>query len=158
MPEISTEVMIEQLLGVLDEAFEHPPRSWTYFIDNSPEAGFYGTLARLSAAEASRSLGGTSIAAHVHHVTFGLAVSTAWLQGDRSERDWQESWRVQTVDEAAWTRLQEQLRQEHQALRQAIASYTSSGAEAFGGAIAAIAHAAYHLGAIRQKVTFNQKN
>jgi hypothetical protein len=152
MADIPMNVVIGQLLGVLDEAFEHPPKPWTYFTDNSADAGFFGTLSKLNAAEASRISGGTSIAAHVHHVTFGLVVSSAWIQGDRSKRDWQESWRVSTVDDAAWSQMQEQLRREYKILRQTIEAHASSGVEAFGGAIAAITHVAYHLGAIRQKV------
>jgi hypothetical protein len=157
MADISTKVMIGELLNILDEAFEHPPMPWTYFTDNNAGAGFFGTLAKLSAVEASHSSGGTSIAAHVHHVVFSLAVSSAWMQGDRSSHDWQESWRISTVDDAAWSRLQEQLRSEYKNLRQVFASHASSSVEAFGGAIAAIAHAAYHLGAIRQKAVFNQR-
>jgi hypothetical protein len=61
------------------------------------------------------------------------------MQGDRSSRDWQESWRISTVDDAAWSRLQEQLRSEYKNLRQVFASHASSSVEAFGGAIAAIA-------------------
>jgi len=152
------EEVIGQLLGVLDEAFEHPQKPWTYFTDNSADAGFFGTLAKLSTAEASRPSGGTSIAAHVHHVVFGLVVSSAWIQGHRRRRDWQESWRVSTVDDAAWSRLQEQLRNECKNLRQVIESHASSGIEAFGGALAAIAHVAYHLGAVRQKAVFSQKS
>ena len=158
MANISMEVVVEQLFGVLDEAFEHPPKPWTYFTDNNADGGFFGTLAKLSAAEASRLSGGTTIAAHVHHITFGLSVSSAWIQGDYSQRNWEESWRLSTVDDAAWPRLQEQLRREYKNLRQAIASHGLSSVEAFGGAIAAIAHAAYHLGAIRQKAAFIQKN
>lgn len=158
MTDISIKAAIEQLLGVLDEAFEHPQKPWTYFTDHGADAGFFGALAKLSAAEASRLSGGTSIAAHAHHVVFSLAVSSAWIQGDRSSRNWQESWRLSTVDDAAWSRLQEQLRSEYKKLRQIIASQAFSGVEAFGGAIAAIAHAAYHLGAIRQKMAFNQKS
>jgi hypothetical protein len=53
--------------------------------------------------------------------------------------------------------LQEQLRSEYKNLRQVFASHASSSVEAFGGAIAAIAHVAYHLGAVRQKAVFNQR-
>jgi hypothetical protein len=158
MADISTKVMIGELLNILDEAFEHPPKPWTYFTDNSADAGFFGTLAKLSAAEASRLSGGTTIAAHVHHVTFGLSVSSAWILGDHSQRNWEESWSISKVDDAAWPRLQEQLRREYKNLRQAIESHALSSVEAFGGAIAAIAHLAYHLGAIRQKAAFIQKN
>jgi hypothetical protein len=52
--DISMEVAIGQLLGVLDEAFEHPPKPWTYFTDHGADAGFFGALAKLSAADASR--------------------------------------------------------------------------------------------------------
>lgn len=158
MADISMKVAVGQLLAVLDEAFEHPQKPWTYFTDNSADAGFFGALAKLSAAQASRVSGETSIAAHAHHVVFSLAVSSAWIEGDRSSRDWQESWRVSAVDDAAWSRLQERLRSEHKNLRRIIEAQASSGIEAFGGAVAAVAHMAYHLGAIRQKAAFNQKN
>jgi hypothetical protein len=56
------------------------------------------------------------------------------------------------VDDAAWASLQEQLRRGYEDLRQAIPAHAASRVEAMGGAIGAIAHVAYHLGAIRQKV------
>jgi hypothetical protein len=58
------------------------------------------------------------------------------------------------VDDAAWASLQEQMRARYQELRQAIESIESHGAadaETVGGALGALAHVAYHLGAIRQK-------
>ena len=48
MVDISMEVVREQLLGVLREAFEGPAQ-WSYFADPGPEGGLFGTLARLSA-------------------------------------------------------------------------------------------------------------
>jgi hypothetical protein len=158
MANISIDTVIGQLLAVLDEAFEHPPTPWTYFTDNNPDAGFFGTLAKVSAAEASRSYGGTSIAAHVHHIIFSLEASAAWIRGDRSQRNWDESWRVSTVDGATWSQAQEQLRRQYKDLRYAIESHASSSVEAMGGALAAVAHVAYHLGAIRQKVTYSRQS
>lgn len=152
MAEISMDAVIEQLLGVLDEAFAGPPEAWSYFTDNSPDAGLLGTLATLSAAEASRPWGGTTIAAHVNHILFGLAASSAWIRGDRDPRNWQESWRVRAVDDAAWSRMLEELRRAYEDLRQAIQTHSSSSVEAMGEAIGAIAHVGYHLGAIRQKI------
>jgi hypothetical protein len=96
-------------------------------------------------------VGGSSIAAHVHHVVFSLEASTAWIRGDRSSRDWQQSWSVGAVDDAAWARLQEQLRTGYGALRRAIEQQAASSVEAAGGAVGTVAHMAYHLGAIRQK-------
>jgi hypothetical protein len=59
---------------------------------------------------------------------------------------------LSVVDDAAWKRLQEEIRIGHRDLRRAIESQGASSAEAMGGALAAVAHCAYHLGAIRQKV------
>src|SRR5262245_19906310 len=98
MADISADVVTGQLLAVLREAFEGAER-WSYFTDHGPEAGLFGTLGRLSAAEASRVTGGTSVAAHVYHTLFGLEASAAWIRGDRTKRDWAESWRAKMVDD-----------------------------------------------------------
>ena len=94
MSEISREESTKQLLAVLREALEGPAEEWSYFTDHGPEAGMFGTLEKLSAAQASRSVGGTSVAAHTHHVGFGLEAAAAWIRGDQTSRDWQESWSV----------------------------------------------------------------
>ncbi len=157
MAVISVDTAIEQLLAVLREAFEGPSPNWGYFTDRGAEGGLFGTLARLSAAEASRPLGGSSIAAHVHHVIFGLGVSSASVQGDHAPRDWRESWRVSAVNETDWLRMKEELRRKYEELRQAIVSHASASAECMGEAIGALAHVAYHLGAVRQKVAVNKQ-
>ncbi|HEV2132166.1 MAG TPA: DinB family protein [Longimicrobiaceae bacterium] len=146
--------IVNQLLAVLREGFEGPPQQWSYFTDSGPEAGMFGTIAGLSAAEASQPFGphGTTIAAHVHHMCFALEVSSAWIQGDRSRRDWSESWRVTTVDEGEWEQLRAKLRRRYAELVRMIETADLSDELTFGGAVGAVAHAAYHLGAIRQKV------
>jgi hypothetical protein len=148
--DVSAEVAVGQLLAVLREAFEGPER-WSYFTDHGAEAGLFGTLAKFDAAEASRPVGGTSVAAHAGHVAFGLEASAAWVRGDRAQRDWAQSWRTATVDDAAWARLQDELRRGYDDLRRAVEGHAAGGVEAFGGAVGAVAHVAYHLGAIRQK-------
>ncbi|NIQ55725.1 MAG: hypothetical protein GWN71_20915, partial [Gammaproteobacteria bacterium] len=70
---------------------------WSYFTDLGEKAGLFGTLRRSSAAEASRPIGGTSIAAHANHVAFGLEVAADWIRGGREPRDWRESWSVREV-------------------------------------------------------------
>jgi hypothetical protein len=145
------EIIIGQLLAVLREGFEGSKQQWSYFTDGPAETALLGTLSKLTAAQASQPIGGTSIAAHAHHVRFGLGASEAWIKGDKTSRDWQESWRVKTVDEAAWARLQQDLRSGHEALSRAIQAHATASLESAGGAIGAIAHVAYHLGAIRQK-------
>ena len=152
MPATSTDVSTGQLLAVLDEALEGPKFDWTYFTDSGAESGLFGTLASITAAEASKAWAGSTIAAHAGHVAFALEASAAWIAGDRSSRDWPESWSVHFVDDAAWKAMQRRLRDHYAILRQAIAAHGHTGDEALGGSIAALAHTAYHLGAIRQKV------
>ena len=117
MVEIQINEAVSQILAVLRETFEGPKESWSYFTDNSPDAGYFGTLHTISAADASGSEGGSSIAAHVHHIVFALNEASGWIRGDRSPRDWKESWNVQTVDEAAWSRLLDRLRWEYSDLQ-----------------------------------------
>jgi hypothetical protein len=150
MAAISIDVVIGQLLAVLKEAFEGP-QQWGYFTDAGREGAMLGTLGELNAEQASRALGGTSIAAHVYHTTFGLEASSAWINGDRTSRNWPDSWRVSTVDAATWKNRLEEMNHRYQELSKAIESKAASSMEAVGGAVAAIAHVAYHLGAIRQK-------
>lgn len=133
---------VRQLVAVLQEAFEGSDRDWSYFTDAGPEAGFLRSVQSLSAEEASQPVGGSSVAAHVHHVTFALDAS----------RDWTDSWRVQAVDADGWQRLLRDLRRAYSELREEVERRGTSSEEAFGGAVAAVAHCAYHLGAVRQKV------
>src|SRR5262249_13680551 len=152
MPNISTDDAIQQLLAVLAEAFEGPQQSWSYFTDSGAASGLFGTLAGLSAADASKAWGGTTIAAHVHHAAFAVAASPGCIGGDRGLRGGQGRWRASAVTDAGWRRLQQRVREGYEALRRAIAGHAFGGAEEFGGSTAAVAHAAYRLGAIRQKL------
>lgn len=152
MPESSTDVVLAQLAAVLQEAVEGSPERWSYFTDSGQKGGFIGTLTPLTAKDASLPVAGTSIAAHVHHVAWGMDATAAWIRGNRKGRNWKESWTITTVDEHAWTRLVGELRRQYEHLRQTILSHALDGEEAFGGAVAAIAHLAYHLGAVRQKI------
>ncbi len=144
----------EQLLAVLREGFEGSRGGWSYFTDSGPEAALFGTLERLSAEEVSRPSGpgGTTIAGQVHHLVFSLSASTDWILGRWESRDWAESWRVSAVDEAAWTKLRDELRQGYSALADAVRERAAADEKTFGGTVGAIAHVAYHLGAIRQKL------
>jgi len=152
VPEIDGRAAVQQLLSVLREAVEGQSGTWTYFIDKRPDAALLGALQAIGADEAARVLGDTSIAAHAHHAAFAMAASAAAIEGDQTAVDWKESWRVTTVDDAAWRELVSRVGREYRRLRQAFESHASSGDAAFGEAVGAVAHVAYHLGAIRQKV------
>lgn len=145
--------IVQQLRDVLREAFEGSPHSWTYFTDSGAAGGILGTIEDLDAATASRPFGasGTTIAGHVHHMAFSAEASTAWIRGDRSPRDWNESWRVKAVDANEWDALRERLRREYHELQAAVEDAALTTEEAFGGAVGVVAHAAYHLAHIRQR-------
>ncbi|HEX7118414.1 MAG TPA: DinB family protein [Longimicrobiales bacterium] len=151
---IAPAAALEQLLAVLREGFEGPAEAWSYFTDSGGEAALFGTLDRLSAEQASQPSGpgGTTIAGQVHHLVFSLSASTDWILDRWEPRDWGESWRVTTVDEAAWAELRDALRRGYEALTDAVQARAMADEKAFGGAVGAIAHIAYHLGAIRQKL------
>jgi hypothetical protein len=154
MADITLNEVTDQLLAVLHEAFEGPPERWSFFTDSGSEAGMFGTLAKLSAADASRATGGSTIAAHAHHVSFSLEASSAWIRGDQTPRNWKESWSVSTVDDVAWARMQSEIRSRYRDMLKAVESDTKSGVMPFVGAVATVAHMAYHLGAIKQKALF----
>ncbi|HEV3162718.1 MAG TPA: hypothetical protein VGZ22_01660 [Isosphaeraceae bacterium] len=152
MAKISADVVVDQLLAALAEAFDGPPEGFGYFLDRGDDAGLKNLLAKLSAAEASRKVAGSCIAAHVDHLAFALEAAMDYIQGGDSSKDWAESWSVSTVDEASWSRLRERLRQAYADLRQAIEAHALSSELAIGLAVGAPAHTAYHIGAIRQKL------
>jgi hypothetical protein len=148
-------VIVSLLTRMLREAFEGPPGPWTYFTDAAPGTGIFGTISGVSAAEASRQggPGHTTIAGHVHHLSASLALSTRGLGGESAARDRSRSWTVSAVDDTGWTDVRARLRREYEGLLVAVETHARWDEDALGVAIGAIAHAAYHLGAIRQRLT-----
>jgi hypothetical protein len=147
-------VIVSLLTRMLVEAFEGPPGPWTYFTDASPGTGIFATIGGLNAVQASQpgGPGRTTVAAHVHHLSASLALSTLDLRGPPTSRDRGRSWTVSTVDDAGWADQQRRLRLEYHSLRVAVETHAVWDEDALGVAIGAIAHAAYHLGAIRQRL------
>ncbi len=113
MPERTGDIVLGQLAAVVREALERSPERWSYFTDSGQKGGCFGTLTPLTAADTSLPLAGTSIAAHVHHVAWGLDATAAWIRGDRKARDWNESWKITSVNEEAWTGLVGELRRQY---------------------------------------------
>jgi hypothetical protein len=152
MSGLEARVITGRLLTILDEAFHGASGPVTYFVDNRPGFGLLGSFGNLDAASASRAVGGSSIAAHVEHVVFAMEASADWITGDRTPRDWKASWRASAVDDETWPLLLERLHHEYQQLRAAIEEGAMTSEDAFGEAVGAIAHVAYHLGSVRQKL------
>jgi hypothetical protein len=153
MSEIPRETVLRAVLPILSEAFAGPadPRS-THFVNNEPDCGVFGTLGALTAEQASTPMeygGGATAAAQAEHVRFSLDVSTRWMRGEREKADWARSWDVTQVDDEAWTELRQELRRAYDAFVVMVHQQPMD-AELLEGLVATVAHAAYHLGALRQ--------
>ena len=142
------------LVRMLREGFDGPPGPWTYFTDTAPGTGVFATINRLTAAQVSEpgGPGHTTIAGHVHHLCSSVTLSRKELSGESPSRDRSRSWTVATVDEREWTALQARLRDEYQTLLRAVERHAPWDEESLGVTMGAIAHTAYHLGAIRQRL------
>jgi hypothetical protein len=120
---------------------------------NRGDVGLLRSLDTLSARDASAAVaGGTSVAAHVDHLRYGLSLMNRWSEGTNpfDAADWSVSWRTTSVSEADWQALRIELRREtHRWLDTLRVPRDVSVAE-LNEMIGSIAHLAYHLGAIRQ--------
>ena len=154
MDTASAHLISSQLANLLREAFAGPPGPWTYFTDNRPGVGILSTVEALTAAEASLALepGGATIAGHVHHVRASLAGSTELIIKKRASPDRTGTWTVNQVTDAEWKEQQAKLRAQYEISLQTIQSRMDWDEDGLGAAAGAVAHAAYHLGAIRQRL------
>jgi hypothetical protein len=96
--------------------------------------------------------GGSSVAQHVKHAAFSARASASFLRGEQLTHDWDSSWQIGALDEAAWQTLQQELYAALAELRTAVAAHAGDSAQSASEAVGAAAHQAYHLGAIRQKL------
>jgi hypothetical protein len=149
--------VINSVVELLTEAYQgpsDPARTW--FIDNEPDAGVFGLLSSLNAAQASRSLdgseaAGSTIASHIEHLRWSLAMMNAAIRGEPL-RDWKESWLLIEADQERWDRLRTDLKAEFETVRQALLSQTELPEPYVTPLLALLPHAAYHLGTVRQMI------
>src|SRR5213080_5104225 len=79
---------------------------------NRGDAGLLRSLDKLSATAASAATAtGSSIAAHVDHLRYGLSLMNRWAAGENpfADADWTSSWRKTTVTDDEWRRLRAEL-------------------------------------------------
>jgi hypothetical protein len=153
MSKVTLDTVIDHLLTALKEGLDGPGKLG-FFSDAGPEAGLAKTLESLSASEASRVTGGTSIASHAYHLVFSLNATVLYMGGDKTPQDWAKSWSVVSVTEPTWKKLQDDLKAAFEETKKAVETFGKTGFIAAGLAVGAPTHVAYHLGAIRQKVAF----
>jgi hypothetical protein len=128
------------------------PTDSTYML-NRGDHGLLASLDKLSAADASASAGGASIAAHTDHLRFGLSLLNRWADGEVSPwkgADWTASWKKPSVTEEEWRSLRNELRREADRWRDALRTARDVHPKELTWVIGSVAHFAYHLGAIRQ--------
>jgi hypothetical protein len=138
-----------ELLAIQEETFEKHHGAYT-----DKGTSLFETLAGIDHGLASRMLPGLreSTAGHVYHAKFYIIVLQEYMTGDRTGKtDWSESWRLSMVDEKAWAELRKDLEAEYRKLMGFVTAKADWGnGDHVGGALAILAHCAYHLGAIRQ--------
>ena len=123
------------------------------YVLNGGDAGLLRSLEKLSAAAASaRTPTGSSIAAHVDHLRYGLSLMNRWSQGENpfKSADWSTSWRKTTVSDPEWQQLRADVCAEATRWRGVVSTPRDVNEIELNGVIGSIAHLAYHLGAIRQ--------
>lgn len=138
------------LYALLDETFDNVQG---FYLDKG--TSLFETLATISAAEASIPVGGkcATLAAQVKHVAFYLDVLEKAVRTQQSEKvDWGQIWReTKDVTPAEWEALKTDLRASYNRIKALVNDTTEWPSDyEIGGAIAMIAHTAYHLGEIRQ--------
>src|SRR5207244_5616086 len=122
---------------------------------NRQAAGLLRSLDTLSASAASTvpAAGGSSIAAHVEHVRYGLSLMNRWSHGEPdpwSSADWTASWNRSVVSDEEWAGLRQALGAEARTWLEALRTPRDYSESELNDVIASIAHLAYHFGAIRQ--------
>lgn len=120
---------------------------------NRDDVGLLRSIDRLSAAEASTIVnGGSSIAAHVDHLTYGISLMNRWAAGENpwKDADWSASWRRTSVTDETWEKSRRALADEAHKWLATIKLPRELEEADLTGMIGSIAHLAYHMGAIRQ--------
>jgi hypothetical protein len=150
MSTIQAEHFTKALLMLLEESFDNVHG---IYLDRG--TSLFQTLSTITAEEASIPVGGkcATLAAQVKHVAFYLDVVEKSARDPNFPRaDWDDIWRtVAAVTPGEWQTIQDEVRANYNSIQELIKTAPSWPSEMeIGGAIAIIAHTAYHLGEIRQ--------
>jgi hypothetical protein len=140
------------LATLFSELVDGAPASGAYML-NAGDEGLHRSLDKLDAAAASAlTRTGSSIAAHVDHLRYGLSLMNQWSAGENpfKDADWSVSWKKTVVSEEEWRTRRAQLREETGRWLKALRTPREVQEIELNGVIGSIAHLAYHLGAIRQ--------
>jgi hypothetical protein len=146
---IEKQKFVGSLAYLLRETFEGSPEGrMSAYLDHG--TGFFTTLGKVSAAQASQDVSEMTIAAQTEHAKFYLDRLCEYLNGRTEPVRWEDSWLIETVSETEWDSLREGVKKSYESALHCIAELDSWNEMQTGMAIGMIAHSAYHLGAIRQ--------
>jgi len=134
------------------ELIDGAPQSEAYML-NRGDAGLLRSLDKLSATAASAATPhGSTIAAHVDHLRYGLSLMNRWNAGENpfDDADWTASWRRTRVSAAQWKQLRDELASEAHRWLEALNKPREINQTDLNSVVGSVAHLAYHVGAIRQ--------
>ena len=151
MKTINQEDFTKSLFALLRETFEGTNTAFgTMYLNEG--TGLFATIENVSAETASHSIseGRATIAAHCEHTRFYLEFLTDYLNENFKMADWNDSWKVKTVNEAEWNALRGQMQKAYQKVNDMVDDVETWNDFKISGALGILAHTAYHLSAIRQ--------
>ncbi len=153
MAELTMEAVRSAMATLMHEILDGSSAESAWIL-NQNDPGLVGSLARLSARDASTVPpgGSSSTAAHVEHLRFMLALLNAVEPGRNpfANADWGVAWQKQEVSDEEWDRLRAEVAEEGTKWQERFADVLGTGQMSLTGVLASVAHLAYHLGAIRQ--------
>lgn len=143
---VALSTLLRELLDGAD-----PVTAWTL---NPGDPGLFKSLDKLSAADASAvpAAGGSSIAAHVDHLRYGLELLNRWSRGENPflDANYSASWHRVTVTETEWRQLRDRFSAEARTWQNNIRQPRRLTDDELNAVFGSVVHLAYHLGAIRQ--------
>jgi|1185.fasta_scaffold78577_1 hypothetical protein len=123
------------------------------YVLNRGDPGLLSSLDKLSATAASAiTRTGSSIAAHVDHLRYGLSLMNRWSAGEKAfdNADWSTSWRHTRVTAAQWKQLRDDFAAEAHRWLATLGKPRELDQSELNAVAGSIVHLAYHVGAIRQ--------
>lgn len=149
---MNTQSVAQSLTAVMNELVNGTAPTGGLLL-NSGDRGILHALDQLTAKDASVIVnGGSSIAAHVAHVTFYANIINRVAAGENpwEGADWTASWKKPVVNAEEWENLKRELADEHSKWLMVNGEPRDIPTAELTYMVASIAHLAYHLGAIRQ--------
>jgi len=143
---VLAELVEEACAGAID------PRE-TWITDPQADMGLLGVCRNLPAERASQADGHPhTIAGHLNHIRFALDFGRGHILGHPSHGDWSTSWQPEQVSQEQWRQALQRLREAIDAMRAALSSVQEWDERRLKHAMTAVAHSAYHLGAVRARL------